>query len=354
MFKHITKVKDNLEILTSAFPRSPYLIAEIGCNHGGDPTTAIKMIDEAKASGANAVKFQMFNAEMVTSIPQTVELIKQFEFSLSDWQCIRAHCSQEAIDFICTPFDMESLSTLQELDPDAYKIGSGENQWQDLISDTVLKNKFMFIAMGNMTDYERKKLIKYMANVYKSLNGIVFMHCISEYPPKKTNLSPEFIKNLYEVCTSFIDEKCPAFGYSDHDPGYLSAVLAYANGAVAIEKHFMLEGQNCIDKEVSITPSQFKEMKNMLTEMQQILNPAKFETERIDIKRSLYFTRDIPAGQELLETDLIELRPQMPVNKFGYTYIPINDKWNYVGRILVEDVNHLQAARVDHFKKKLG
>lgn len=234
-----------------------YLIAEVGVNyyeiaekHNLSPLEGAKlMIKEAKNSGADAVKFQTYKAEnlvMVNSpgswdrndipIETQFELFQLYDhFGEKEYAELAKYCEEEGVEFMSTPFDLESADYLDRY-MNLYKISSSDISNIPLITKIAKKNKPIIMSVG-ASDLEEidaaVKLIKKFNN-----NKLTILHCVLEYP------TPYEHANLKKICA--LKEKFPdaIIGYSDHTkPDSEMAVLktAYILGAQVIEKHFTLD-----------------------------------------------------------------------------------------------------------------
>jgi sialic acid synthase SpsE len=258
-----------------------YFIAEIGCNHKGYRELALEMIEVAKDSGVNAVKFQMFNPLMVHSDPKVVKLLDTLTFTDNTWQDIRNKCKELDLDFICTPFDFESVDRLMTLGPDCIKIGSGENRWTEFV-DKIADLDVPTIISGGNCDYNYAHIfdshfeeLSAKTKKYKDHN-LGILHCVSEYPPKYDNLSLSRITSFLDDFPNYI-----SIGYSDHTDDISSSLYAITLGARIIEKHFDLVNNDGLDHNISINYNQFrrlitqsKTVLDMLRERPIVTNPA--------------------------------------------------------------------------------
>ena len=224
-----------------------FIIAEAGVNHNGDKNLAYKLIDIAKESGANAVKFQTFKAEKGISKytkmadyqkknlgkeDSQIEMIKKLELSYKDFEDLKKYCGEKGIIFLSTPFDEESIEFLDKLVP-YYKIPSGEIVNYPYLKLIAEKNKpiIMSTGMANLSDVEKALDTIYSINQDAE---IYLLHCTTNYP------TPYEEVNLKAMITLKEAFKIPV-GYSDHTLGIEVPTAAVAMGAQSIEKHFTLD-----------------------------------------------------------------------------------------------------------------
>lgn len=224
----------------------PYFIAEISSNHNGDLQRCLKFIDEAKKAGFDAVKFQLFKIDKLFS--KDVLNKKPFLKNRKKWELpesfipkIRKHCTQNKIDFGCTPFYLEALDELKEY-VDFFKIASYELLWDDLFDKCISTNKKIIFSTG----MANQKEILSRLNFFKKRNFYNFdiLHCVSSYPAKIKDLNLKtilFIRSLLKKCKI---SKNIRVGWSDHSVN--EAVIyksIFKYNSEVIEMHIDLEGK---------------------------------------------------------------------------------------------------------------
>ncbi len=304
------------------FNKSIYIIAEIGTNHNGDLSLAKQMVFEAAKTGVDAVKFQLYKAEKFIS--RTVPVFKrakslgyktQFErfkaLELNHDQMMELYkLSKECgLDFLCTPFDEDSVDFLEPLVP-AYKIASGDLINILLLRHVASKNKPVILSTGQAELEEIDRAI----GVFP-MDKIVLLHCVSSYPTpdEETNLrSISFLMNRYDDVP---------VGYSDHTVGYLACIGAVALGACIVEKHFTLDkSQGFGDHSLSADPKdmqnlvkEIRRLEKMLGEVKKTCQPCEMESKR-QLRRSLHVNRALKAGTILKEEMISPLISQKGVN----------------------------------------
>ena len=299
-----------------------FIISEIGVNHNGDIDLAKQMILASKEAGADAVKFQTFTAKSLVSkaTPKVAyqkettntneshyEMIKSLEMSKDDHIPIIQYCKDLDIQFISTPYDVESAKFLNEAGVKTFKTASADIV--DLLLHEYLANtgKPVIISTGMATLEEIDEVIE----IYRRNDNmnITLLHCVSNYPCKFESL------NL-SVITSLKKRYNLPVGYSDHAIGYIPAVASILLGAVVIEKHFTLD-KNLPgpDHKASSTPEEFKELVDSirLAEISlgdPIKRVQKEEEQMREIARkSLFYSRKLLKGDILLLEDLTLKRP---------------------------------------------
>jgi N-acetylneuraminate synthase len=220
-----------------------FIIAEIGINHNGDVELAKKLIDTAKNAGCDAVKFQKRTIDIVYSKEQldsprespwgtTQRHQKErLEFGEKEYDIIDAYCSEKAIDWFASAWDLESQKFLRRYNLKYNKIASAMATYLPLAEMVAEERKRTFIstAMCTFDDIDR------IVEIFKKHScPFTLMHSVALYPAGDEEL------NLYAIRTLKERYKCDV-GYSGHEVGVVSSVLAVAMGAVAIERHITLD-----------------------------------------------------------------------------------------------------------------
>ena len=255
-----------------------YVVAEIGINHGGDLDKAIKLIDEAKSAGANAVKMQSYLTEKRVAVDSPLfKILKDSELSFDQQESCIKHGKNIGITIFSTPFDDESVDFLESVNCPAYKIASFDTVNHSLLRKVASTKKPVIMSTG-MTN------VKELGDAWKSLGGkddgsgceLALLHCISSYPTpsKEANLS---LINLLKSYHS------GPVGYSDHTIGVEIPVMAVASGAKIIEKHFTLNTQDeGPDHALSADPSTLTEMVKNIRRMETILGKPEMRLREIE------------------------------------------------------------------------
>ena len=298
-----------------------YIIAEAGVNHNGDIDTAIKMIDAAKDAGCDCVKFQTYKTELLVTgdAPKAdyqkentnnsgsqFEMLKKLELAFDDFLILKKHCDERGIDFMSTPFDMESADFLDEL-VSVYKISSGDITNKPLLEHIAKKKKPVIVSTGMSTLEEVKEAVEWIKK--QDNNDISLLHCTSDYPTAYEDVN---MQSMMTLKNSF---PYP-YGYSDHTLGYVIPVMAVAMGATIIEKHFTLDkNMDGPDHKASLDVKELEEMvKNIrIVEKAQgtgIKKPTESEISTRNVARkSIVLARNLKKGDVIKENDLTVKRP---------------------------------------------
>lgn len=298
---------------------SCYLIAEIGVNHAGSVTLAKKMVDAAKKSGADAVKFQTFTAEKLVSAktPKVkyqesttdkdeshFQMIKDLEFSYEDHIPVFEYCNQLGIDFISTPYDVESAEFLISIGVKIFKTASADIVDLSLQRFIAQHAEQAIVSTGMATLGEIERVV----DIYrKSKCQLTLLHCVSNYPCATESFNLNVLTTLKHAFMCDV-------GYSDHALGHLPAVAAVALGATIVEKHFTLD-KSMIgpDHKASSDPKEFAELVLSIRQTETALgSPIKSVQEeekqmREVSRKSLFLNRDVQKG-ESLTYDMFELK----------------------------------------------
>ena len=305
----------------------PYVIAEIGVNHEGSMQTAKKLVDEAKEGGADAVKFQSYKAETLaskdspsywdtTKEPTTSQykLFKKHDsFWINEMKELKEYCDSVDIEFMSTPFDIESADFLNDM-MDVYKISSSDITNKPFIEYICKFNKPIILSTGASSLHEIQEAVSW---IEKFGNSLSLLHCVLNYPTPDENANLGMILDLKQ---KFPDK---IIGYSDHTLPKDMKVCEMATmlGCVIIEKHFTndktLPGNDhyhAMDKE------DLKIYRKNLERTFEILGSFKVEAledealSRANARRSLVALIDIPKGKIIEKNDLTFKRPAFGVS----------------------------------------
>lgn len=302
--------------------KGTYIIAEAGVNHNGSLRLAKQMVREAKKAGADAVKFQTFVAEnLVTKYAEKAkyqkeltdfsesqyQMLQSLELSYDDFFEIKVLCDSENIDFLSTPFDLESIKLLETIGLTCYKIPSGEITDYPYLTRIAKTCKPIILSTGMATvDEIEAALLVLQTN---GTPAVTLLHCNTQYP------TPVADVNLTAIST-LRDKFHVDTGYSDHTLGIEVAIAAAAMGAKVIEKHFTLD--KCMkgpDHKASLEVHELAAMIAAIRSVERALGdgkkrPSPSEMQNISaIRKSIVAKRDIQKGELLREDNLTTKRP---------------------------------------------
>jgi N,N'-diacetyllegionaminate synthase len=300
-----------------------FIIAEAGVNHNGDIELAKQLVDSALVAGADAVKFQTFKADQVVTgeaeraeyqkknVPDKdesqLEMIKRLEISFADFKELKIYCDRKGIAFLSSPFDLDSIDFLGQLNVPYFKTPSGEITNLPFLRKIGQWHKKVILSTGMATLGETEKAIEILNEAGAS--DLILMHCTTNYPtpPEEVNLLA--IKTLQQAF------RLPV-GYSDHTMGIVVPVAAVTLGARVIEKHFTLDRNfEGPDHKASLEPGEFKDMVEAIRIIEKALGtgmkkPTTSELRIMkDVRRSLVASCDISAGDIINESNITVKRP---------------------------------------------
>ncbi|MFC2081651.1 N-acetylneuraminate synthase [Candidatus Bipolaricaulota bacterium] len=299
-----------------------FVIAEAGVNHNGDLRLAKRLVAEAAAAGANAVKFQTFKAENVVTpkAPKAayqldttdqnesqIDMLRKLELDPQEFAELMSECAKHGILFLSTPHDPQSIDVLEKLGVQAYKIGSGDVTNLPFLREVASRGKPILLSTGMSTLGEVESAL---AAIRGSGNeSIILLHCVSNYPAaiEDTNLrAMRTMESALHVPT----------GFSDHTQGDEAALAAVALGACAIEKHFTLDhGMTGPDHLASAEPQELASLIARIRAVECALGDGlKRPTEaelgnRSAVRKSVVAACDIPAGTRIERSMLAIKRP---------------------------------------------
>ena len=244
----------------------PYVIAEVGVNHNGILEAALRLVEAARAAGADCVKFQAFSADELAVKGAAKaeyqercgaagegqdEMLRRYELRAEAFGVIGEHCSAVGIDFLVTPFSPRWVGELTALGARGFKIGSGNLTMVRLLRAIGATRLPVIISTG-MADLEA--VAGALAVLRGSGSGAwVLLHCVSLYP---TRLDQVNLRAMAALRAQFGGP----VGFSDHTVEVVTGGLAVAAGATVLEKHFTLDkGQEGPDHGMSLTPGELAE-----------------------------------------------------------------------------------------------
>lgn len=301
---------------------SVYIIAEAGVNHNGDLELAKKMIKVAKESGADAIKFQTFQAEkLVTGYSKKaeyqekssgnaesqLEMLRKLQLSQNEFVELKQYCKVVGIEFLSTPFDLESIDFLYQLGIGQWKIPSGEITNLPYLIKVAKTQLPVILSTGMATLKEVAEAVDVLKK--NGSREIALLHCTTEYPAPYDEI------NLKAMLTMQQEFSLP-IGYSDHSMGIEIPIAAVAMGATIIEKHFtldrMMEGP---DHKASLEPEELNKMIQAIRNVEAafgdgVKKPSESESKNIEIvRKSIVATRRIKANEFFSENNITTKRP---------------------------------------------
>jgi N,N'-diacetyllegionaminate synthase len=301
-----------------------FIIAEAGVNHNGSLEMAFQLIDVAVAAGADAVKFQTFKAEKVIAVnapkagyqkeatgsdESQLEMVKKLELDETAHTRLYQYCQHKGIQFLSTPFELESIDLLYRLGLEIFKIPSGEITNLPYLRKLGALKKRLIMSTGMADLGEIEDALDVLTESGTPLENITVLHCNTEYPTPVEDVN---LKAMLTIGHAF----GVAVGYSDHTPGIEVAVAAVALGAAVLEKHFTLD-RNLPgpDHKASLEPDELKAMVQAIRNIEKALGngikrPSPSEVKNKSIARkSLVATQPIKTGELFSADNITAKRP---------------------------------------------
>jgi N,N'-diacetyllegionaminate synthase len=299
------------------------IIAEAGVNHNGKFLLAKKLIDIAKKSGADIIKFQTFKPEkLVTkkakkakyqeknySNESQYKMLKKLELSFNDFKKLKSYAEKKKIEFMSTAFEIDSLKFLKKLKVKRYKIPSGEITNYPFLKFVGSLNKKIILSTGMSTLKDINLALKVITKSGTKLKNITVLHCNTAYPTpfKDVNLN----------AMSVIRKKIGVdVGYSDHTLGIEVPLAAVSLGAKIIEKHFTISRKlPGPDHHASLEPKELKKMILSIRKIEKSLGKylkVVTSSEKINkkaIRKSIIAFKDIYKGDIFSKNNLVMKRP---------------------------------------------
>jgi N,N'-diacetyllegionaminate synthase len=304
-------------------PNQPcFIIAEAGVNHNGSLDLARQLVDAAQAAGADAVKFQTFNArQLVTAAApkaayqlestdvgeSQLHMLQRLELSRGDHQALLDHCCARSIQFISSPFDEASADLLHALNVPLFKLASGELTNLPYLTYLARMGRPLIVSTG----------MSYLSEVEAAMrcfeeNGnppIALLHCVSNYPAAPSDV------NLRAMATLGVAFGVP-IGYSDHTVGNEVTFAAVALGACIVEKHLTLN-RNLTgpDHKASLEPDEFAAVVRGIRIVESALGSGRKAPSASELKikqvarKSIVASRPIIAGEVFSVANLSAKRP---------------------------------------------
>lgn len=298
--------------------RTPLLIAEVGSVHDGSFGNAKKLIDLAAQCGADAVKFQTHISDAET-LPNAAspsyfkdesraEYFRRTEFSKSMWRELAEHAQDIGICFLSSPFSLEAVDLLEDIEMLAYKIPSGEVTNLPLIQKIAQVQKPVLLSSGMSNWGELDQAVATLSDV----PWLSIMQCTSAYPCSAKMVGLNIIDEIHDRYPNVV------LGFSDHTLGPAAAIAAAGRGALVIEKHLTFSRHMYgSDAKHSMEPQEFAQLSRWLEEVWSMMDsPVDKNVFRDDIlemkkifEKSIVLKKEISKGMQLVFEDLSFKKP---------------------------------------------
>lgn len=294
----------------------PYIIAEASCNHCGHLSTALKLIEAAKSSGADAIKFQAYTADTITIDSdrpdfliqdgpwqgwRLYDLYRQAETPFGWFPEIFKAARDQGMACFASVFDRSSVDLMVRLNAPAIKIASFELVDTPLVSYAASTGLPLIISTGMASEAEIRE-----AAAVTQVDNRAFLHCVSGYP------TPIEESRLWRFNYTR-GANTAEWGISDHTMGIEVPVAAAALGATIIEKHFKLNNRRrSADSAFSLEPNEFKRMCDSVRAIWRSIHgqsDSDIEAAHVPLRRSLYVVQDMVAGEVFTNDNVRSIRP---------------------------------------------
>lgn len=323
--------------------QSPYIIAELSANHNGKLETALKIIEEAAKVGADAVKLQTYRPDTITLNSDSDDfkikgglwdgrtLYELYEEAHMPWEWHKPlfeHAREIGIPIFSSPFDTTAVDLLEDLNAPAYKIASFEAIDLPLIRYVAATGKPMIISTGMADAEEIEEAIT--AAKEGGCKELAILHCVSGYPAPAEDYNLRTIPDMMERFGLVT-------GLSDHTLDNTTAIASVVLGASIIEKHFTLDRNGGgPDDSFSLEPSDLQALCRDSKTAWKALGNVNYgrkssEQGNAQFRRSLYFVRDMKAGELITESCVRSVRP-------GYGLAPKHMD-RVIGQVVGQDVS---------------
>ncbi len=312
-----------------------FIIAEAGVNHNGHMNIAKSMIEIAAHAGADCIKFQTFKPEelvskyakkagyqkenLIDTDDSQLNMLKRYELSVDDHLLLMEHCKKHGIEFLSTPFDLQSITLLDQLNISKWKIPSGEITNYPYLNTISKSTKPILLSTGMSTMEEIDDALQILRQYGN--NDITLLHCNTQYPTpfESVNLmAMQTMKERFGLCV----------GYSDHTEGIEIPIAAVALGASVIEKHFTLDkAMEGPDHCASLNPEELLAMVTAIRHIEKavgdgIKKPSASEMPNIEVvRKSIVASCRIEKGEVFTEKNITVKRPATGISPM---------KWNAV------------------------
>ncbi len=299
----------------------PYLIAEMSANHNGNINTAKEIIKSAKESGASAVKLQTYKPETITLDLKNSDFILKgglwdgrslfdlYKEAHMPWEWhsdLFDYAKELGITIFSSPFDFSAVDLLEDLNTPAYKIASFEVTDLRLIKYIASPRKPLIISTGMANKEEIQEAID-VANE-SGCDQIAILHCVSGYPAPSSDYNLATLLDLSKQFNKVV-------GLSDHTLDNVTAIASIALGSSIVEKHFTLDRElGGPDSDFSLEPRELKILADSLNNAWEAIGNINYdlkssEESNVKFRRSIYFVKDLKAGEVITEECLRSVRP---------------------------------------------
>ena len=294
-----------------------FIIAEAGVNHNGRLSLALKLVDLAAKAGADAVKFQTFQAEQVVTAkgemaeyqkkntgknePQ-IKMIKRLELNEKFYKPIIGRCKKRGILFLSTPHGhIKSANFLQKLGMLAFKIGSGDLTNKPLLEHVAKFGKPVILGTGMATLHEVKNAVNWIKKAGNK--KIIILHSTTNYPCPQEEVNLRAMQTMMKKMSRYF------VGYSDHTIGSFASIIAVALGAKVLEKHITLnKNLPGPDHKASSSPNEFKGTVKAIRNVNRILGLSLKKPTKSELTLMPIIRKSLVAGKKIKKSECFSFK----------------------------------------------
>jgi sialic acid synthase SpsE/sugar phosphate isomerase/epimerase len=295
-----------------------FIIAEIGNNHNGDLKLAMKLVDEAIKSGADCVKFQMRDMDVLyreslnknnsnedLGSEYVIDLLKKYQLSNDSMYRVFDYCHKKGIMPLCTPWDYKSVEKLENYGMDGYKVASADLVNHQLLEKLIDTKKALICSTGMSREDEIVDSVNILRNAGAQF---ALLHCNATYPAPFKDINLSYLSRLSEIGQCVV-------GYSGHERGINIPIASIGLGARIIEKHFSLDkSMEGNDHKVSLLPNEFSDLVKGIRQVEDSIGSESIRKitqgeliNRDTLGKSLIINCDLKQG-EIIKENMIEVR----------------------------------------------
>ena len=302
-----------------------FVIAEAGVNHNGSLEMAFQLIDVAVVAGADAVKFQTFTAEKLIarnavkaeyqkettgSDESQLEMVKRLELDELAYIQLYQYCRNKGIQFLSTPFDIDSIELLNRLGLEIFKIPSGEIVNLPYLKKMAALKKRLILSTGMANLGEIEDALELLTKYGTPLGNITVLHCNTEYPTPFEDVNLRAMQTIQNAFPGI------NIGYSDHTTGIEVSIAAVAMGASVIEKHFTMDRKlPGPDHRASLEPPELSAMISGIRNIEKALgtgikkpSPSELKNKPV-ARKSIVAAFPIKKGEIFTDMNITVKRP---------------------------------------------
>lgn len=339
-----------------------FIISEIGNNHNGSITRALEMIDLSKKMGADAVKFQLRDVENMyrknnenedLGTEYILDLLGKYELKNEDHKIIREYCKKINIEYICSPWDLNSLKYLDSFNLNQIKVASADMTNLPLINEIIKRKKKIILSTGMSNENEIKFIIKFLK---ENKCDFTVLHCNSTYPAPPIDINLNYIKRLKTFHKKI--------GYSGHERGTGISLAAVALGACMIERHFTLNrNMEGPDHAASL---EYDDFKHLITSIRELENALGTDKKRIisqgeminreNLSKSIVARKQIKKNEIFSEKNLEIKSPGRGLSPLEFNKLIGKKAKRFIDKgdfLYISDLKKQSKIKLDNFKYNL-